>query len=143
MNALAALLLAVAPSSDQADAEARAILAIVRAREASVTQPVAVVTRPANVSPKPAKRNTYPQRSQSGRTWTGCPDWRHLTTGEHAGQFDADWLRTLDAKQLQALHADSHEGRVQWQFVQRPARTPPAVVCPDGRCPVRRVYRVR
>ncbi len=153
MRALAAIAMllcsAHATADSPADAEARAILAIVRARQVSVTQTVAAVTRPANVL-----RNMYPQRSQSGRTWTGCGDWRHLTTGAHAGQFDPAWLRTLDAQQLAALHADAHEGRVQWPLVVRPARTPAAPstshargywtterVCTKNGCTTRRVWR--
>lgn len=157
MNALAALLLLIVPA-EQADAEARARLCILRARH-NTAAPQNPASRPLSAKQQPSlgkrascctdleqRAISYPPRSQSGRRWTGCPDWRHLTTGAHAGQFDATWLRSLDANQVQALHADAHEGRVQWQYVTRPARRPVALnSCPGGQCPAptytRRVVR--
>lgn len=60
----------------------------------------------------------YPVRS-SATWWTGCNSWQHMTAGEHAGQFDTVWLRSLSWGELQSLHSDAHEGRIQWGFVRR------------------------
>lgn len=90
------------------------------------------------VKSTPARRG-YPVR---GGWWTGCPNWTHLTRGEHTGQFDHAWLRTLSNAELQSLHSDAHEGRVKWAYVVRPASsgatrqtTAPTSYCPSGRCP--------
>lgn len=54
--------------------------------------------------------------TQSGRHIT----WRHLTQGEHAGKFNAAWLQSLSRTELEQLHADEHENKVQWSRVVRP-----------------------
>lgn len=48
--------------------------------------------------------------------WSGCPNWQHLTVGEHAGKFNIEWLKSLSYHQIQSLHADDHEGRVNWNY---------------------------
>jgi hypothetical protein len=63
-----------------------------------------------------AKDIKYPLREHF---WSGCPDWRHLTSGIHAGKFDSGWLKTLSWEELQSLHSDDHEGHVQWKYVVR------------------------
>lgn len=73
----------------------------------------------ANKCPAPvAVRTGYPVR---GSWWSGCPDWTHLTRGEHAGQFPAEWLKTLTYTEVQSVHSDAHEGKVRWEYV--PGRT--------------------
>lgn len=94
-----------------------------------------VKAKPATILPKPAKRSGYPVRSG---WWTGCPNWQHLTRGEHAGKFDHAWLASLSWAELQSLHSDDHEGRVKSAYVVRPARKPAASYgsnCPNGQCP--------
>jgi hypothetical protein len=59
-------------------------------------------------------RIKYPVREHF---WTGCSDWTHLTNGVHAGKFDSTWLKLLSWQELQSLHSDDHEGKVQWKFV--------------------------
>lgn len=48
----------------------------------------------------------------------------HLSTGEHVGKFDSRWLATLSVAQLESLHSDDHEGRVDWTYAQRPPPVP-------------------
>lgn len=76
--------------------------------------------KPAPVKVRPSRRG-YPVR---GSWWSGCSSWRHLTTGEHAGKFDAAWLQTLSNAEIQSLHSDAHEGRVKWQFAVRAKAAP-------------------
>jgi hypothetical protein len=85
----------------------------------------------------------YPVR---GSWWTGCGSWRHMTQGQHAGKFDANWLRSLSNAEIQSLHSDDHEGRVKWHYVNRQvaAAQPRAFAspryqtfCPSGFCPWR------
>jgi hypothetical protein len=94
--------------------------------------PAFVVENKVPAKAAPVYPTGYPLR---GSWWTGCPDWTHLTRGEHAGKFPADWLRTLSAAEVQSLHSDDHEGRVQWGYV--PGRPPVVkqsapVFCPPG-----------
>lgn len=65
------------------------------------------------VSPKVA-RTGYPIR---GSWWTGCSSWTHLTQSVHTGKFPNSWLQTLTNQEVQSLHSDDHEHRVQWQYV--------------------------
>lgn len=44
--------------------------------------------------------------------------WVHLTQGEHHNQFDYDYLRSLSFEELQSLHSDAHEGKVNWQYAR-------------------------
>lgn len=72
-------------------------------------------------NPKPVQA-TYPTR---GSWWTFPGNTReqliyHLQLGEHAGKFDSRWLQTLTMAQLQSLHSDDHERRVNWGYVQKP-----------------------
>lgn len=60
----------------------------------------------------------YPIRD---RWWTGCSSWRHLADASaHRGKFDRDWLQDLTWPELQSLHSDDHENKVQWAYVVRP-----------------------
>lgn len=61
----------------------------------------------------------YPIR---GGWWTGCPNWTHLTIGEHTGKFDHAWLAALSNAEVQSLHSDDHEGRVKWAYAKRPGQ---------------------
>ena len=107
----------------------------------------------------------YPIRAAS-TWWSGCDGWRHLTQGDHAGLFDPNWLASLSNEEIQSLHSDHHEKRVNWDRVLRPSTAPavavastprpraaagPLVVethrrhrrrerggCPDGLCPLLR-----
>ena len=47
-------------------------------------------------------------------------DWQHLTEGEHKGKFNADWLKTLSQAEIEALHSDDHQNKIQWAYVVRP-----------------------
>lgn len=71
------------------------------------------------------ERQGYPVR---GGWWSGCPNWTHLTRGEHAGKYDPDWLKGLSNAEIQSLHADDHERRVKSQYVVRPGTTAVQVV---------------
>jgi len=64
---------------------------------------------------KQVKRVKYPLRSA---WWTGCNDWRHLANFHvHRNKFDREWLQLLTWGELQSLHSDDHEDKVQWRFV--------------------------
>lgn len=99
------------------------------------------------------ERQGYPVR---GGWWSGCPNWTHLTRGEHAGKYDPDWLKSLSNAEIQSLHADDHERRVNSQYVVRPRTTTTVTVskpvtkvnrpvssggCPGGNCPTSRHWR--
>lgn len=115
MRTLTALLLLA--SVARADVPLDLILIIEKERPATpAPTPPAPVVQPAPTPPV-ATRLGYPVR---GNWWTGCPGWQHLATGEHAGKFDNVWLTTLSWAELQSLHSDDHEGRVNWSRVQRP-----------------------
>lgn len=77
---------------------------------------------PTTPPPPPVKEKVsyrgYPLRPQS-TWWSGCGSWVHLTRGEHYGQFNPDWLRTLSWPELQSLHSDAHDHRVKWSYVVR------------------------
>lgn len=80
---------------------------------------------------------SYPLRNS---WWSGCPSWRHLSTGEHAGKFDPEWLAQLSNAEVQSLHSDDHEGRVKWDYAVRgpgkaAAKPRPTSNCPGGYCP--------
>lgn len=80
--------------------------------------------------PKVVAMPHYPVR---GGWWTGCPDWQHLTRGEHNGKFDQTWLRSLSNAEVQSLHSDDHEGHVKWEYAVRPQpvqSAPPAAAPP-------------
>lgn len=47
---------------------------------------------------------------------------QHLETGEHAGQFDPDWLRTLSQEDRDWLHSHHHAGIVDWNYAKRPGQ---------------------
>lgn len=90
-----------------------------------VTPLYAVNGAPAySAAPAYAASQGYPVRPQS--TWwtdqaTGqYVSWQHLTQGEHVGQFDPAWLQSLSFEQLQSLHADAHENKVNWNYARRP-----------------------
>lgn len=45
-------------------------------------------------------------------------NWQHLTQGEHAKQrFDSNWLQSLSQPEIEALHADLHEGTLKSGFI--------------------------
>lgn len=46
----------------------------------------------------------------------------HLDDGEHAGKFDREQLAGMTFDELRALHADDHEGVVDWAVVRRQPR---------------------
>lgn len=90
--------------------------------------------------PKATERVGYPTRSM----WWSHPGPRthanlvaHLHAGEHAGLFDPRWLASLNVDQLEALHSDHHEGKVNWAYARRPigtAKPPPKpLLSPRGR----------
>lgn len=92
------------------------------------------------VAPIPAAvtvHQGYPVRA----SWWTHPDevHAHLMSGEHRGKWDARWVAGLTRSEAESLHSDDHEGRVQWNYVVRPAKTAPAVrpkisfePCPTG-----------
>jgi hypothetical protein len=137
-HAQTALDVQIAIAIANANAEAQ-----VPAVACSPAKPAAVLTlrselRPAKSTPA---RSGYPVRSG---WWTGCPNWTHLTRGEHAGQFDHAWLQSLSNAEIQSLHADDHEGRTKWAYVVRPSASKSSAVtyqksssgsCPTGNCP--------
>lgn len=88
---------------------------------------------------KPQAR--YPLR---GSWWSGCGNWQHMTTGEHRGKFDIEWLKSLSYAELQSLHSDAHDGKVKELFVKRPTGfSNPKSGCPGGVCPQRTFFRRR
>lgn len=101
----------------------KGIFGLRRAREPyNVTERVRVS---APTAPKPTSQSPgYPLRS--GKKWSGCESWQHLTRGEHAGYFDHAWLQSLSWDELQSLHSDHHDdlkhgtNKVQWSRVVRP-----------------------
>jgi hypothetical protein len=73
---------------------------------------------PVKAAPKKAWPG-YP-RLHARQYWNGCPNWTHLTIGEHRGKFHHGWLQSLSQDAIQRLHADDHEGVVDWSSVVRP-----------------------
>lgn len=106
------------------------------------------------VSPILKVLSGYPIRPKS-TWWTGCSDWTHLANGKHVGKFPIEWLQTLSNAEVQSLHSDDHENKVNWDYV--PGRSTkatqtenvdaiapiPTVIynspiqsnCPNGNCP--------
>lgn len=86
----------------------------------------------------------YPVRSDwAANRWENWDHhWAHLTSGEHRGHFDSDWLASLSAQELYSLHADDHENRVKWQYVVRPGRAMVARRVPATYAPAQTSYRV-
>jgi len=83
-----------------------------------VKQPYTVIER-VPVTSRTGGYPTTPKQTpwtQGGKKIT----WQHLTTGEHAGKYDASWLKTLSDAEIQQLHADCHEGTVKKNFIVRP-----------------------
>lgn len=83
-----------------------------------VKQPYTVVER-VPVTSRTGGYPTTPKQTpwtQGGKKIT----WQHLTTGVHAGKYDAGWLQTLTDAEIQQLHADDHEGTVKKNFIVRP-----------------------
>jgi len=77
----------------------------------------------AALKPVPADTVRYPIRDKA-TWWSGCPTDRlaaitHMTSGDHAGLFDAVWLSKLSAEELQSLHSDHHEGCVDETKIKR------------------------
>jgi hypothetical protein len=108
----------------------------------------------------PAAAKVEPVRSLRGyplrNTWWTHPGeiHSHLLTGEHRNKWPADWLRSLTTAEAEALHADDHEGKVNWRFIYErdlPVKetfksdvNPPVNLtlpsssyqsCPGGNCP--------
>ncbi len=100
--------------------------------------PVFVVTNKMPAAPAAvATKSGYPVRS---RWWTGCNNWQHMDSGEHRGKFSRTWLASLSWAELQSLHSDNHEGKVNWQYAQPAFVTrgvssyvQPAAWCPPGK----------
>ena len=61
-------------------------------------------------------RSKYPLRAS---LWSGCNSYEHMLSGQHAGKFDSQWVRSLSWDELQSLHSDDHEGRVNWNYARR------------------------
>jgi len=78
----------------------------------TVTERVPVTSRTGGYPTTP-KQTPW---TQGGKKIT----WQHLTTGVHAGKYDASWLKTLSDAEIQQLHADCHEGTVKQNFIVRP-----------------------
>lgn len=128
---------------------------------APATKDVTAATPEDVTAPAPAETEEpeygYPSYPVRGNWWSGCPDWRHLTVGEHVGKFDPTWLSQLSNAEVQSLHSDDHENKVQWDFVVRGVKpTPPAQAkapakapakatsdCPGGFCPTGPTMRTR
>ncbi len=109
LSLILALVFAAPSFASSPDAEAAAAFAFAKAAR---ERPVVKVA---------ALRTGYPLR---GSLWSGCPNWQHLDTGEHRGKFDRAWLASLTPSEVQALHSDDHEGRVNWQYAVRPPSKP-------------------
>lgn len=72
----------------------------------------------------PVSGDSYPLRKSwwnTGQKGRFVSNYRHLTEGQHAGKFDVAWLKTLDYYELNALHSDDHDGKVNWRFAKRAA----------------------
>lgn len=86
----------------------------------------------------------YPNYPLRSKWWSGCSGWQHLTTGQHAGKFDTDWLKGLSHQEIQSLHSDDHEGKVKWDSVVRGTSSTAKAKqsdCPGGNCPTGRQRR--
>ena len=77
--------------------------------------------------------NRYQGRAASQWTFPGSTRdelTAHLMSGQHAGKFDHQQLAAMTFDELMRLHADDHEGVVDWQAVRRQplrvSRPPPA-----------------
>lgn len=145
MKVLIALLLLASPAVAQTPLDISIAIAIAEAEAASKPDVVPDNHKPTVAAPAKDKtpvqsnaaRSGYPIR---GSWWTGCPNWTHLTRGEHAGLFDHAWLQSLSNAELQSLHSDHHEGRTKWAYVVRPAAKAQPITrsssgCPGGVCP--------
>lgn len=44
---------------------------------------------------------------------------KHLSSGQHEGTFDLDWLNSLTRDELHALHSDDHEKKINWDYAVR------------------------
>lgn len=91
-------------------------------RYVMVRQPYTVTVK---VPVESASTKTWPRypTTPRQRPWTQGGrhiTWRHLTQGEHAGKFDQAWLQSLTQLEVEQLHADEHENKVQWAYVVRP-----------------------
>jgi hypothetical protein len=98
----------------------------------------AMPSKPAALKPIPADTVRYPIRDKA-TWWSGCPSDRfsaiaHLSSGDHAGLFDAAWLSTLSLEELQSLHSDHHDGCVDETRIKRAPlaaiKTKPVVPAP-------------
>lgn len=81
------------------------------------------------LAPEPAKKleqrrtSSYPVRtSPTWWKWSAGVSGRdekihHLATGEHAGKFPREWLAGLTDPELESVHSDDHDGRLQRQFI--------------------------
>jgi len=74
----------------------------------------------------PAKKQVTKQPEKEWRGyplrrgyWSGCSGWQHLASGQHMGKFNIEWLKTLSYNEIQSLHSDDHEGRVNWSYAIR------------------------
>lgn len=75
--------------------------------------------------PTPQRQVGYPLRNgtkwyvqMNGRNYSASVE--HLMSGEHRGQFDPDWLRTLSQDDRDWLHSHHHAGIVNWSYAKRP-----------------------
>lgn len=133
-----------AAANDHADYITPQAAADVAPPPAPSAKPYAPAPQAAPAAPVAPQASGYPLRS---RWYTGCSNWKHMTTAEHAGKFDAAWLQSLSWGELQSLHSDHHDelrgfGRVHWDRVVRAVSKAPAAKapvqsnCPDGMsCP--------
>lgn len=117
------------------------------AATAPARKPAALVVP--NIVQRAARRG-YPVR-QGWWTQNGqhLNSYAHLTTGRHAGKYDTAWLKGLTREEINSLHSDDHEGRVNWKYAVRPAKAPAAKAggrwvmqrfCTGNGCVWRRVW---
>lgn len=49
-----------------------------------------------------------------------CDGWHHLLESPHAHyNFDPKWLKSLSNDEIQSLHSDAHENRVNWNYARQ------------------------
>lgn len=76
----------------------------------------------------------------NGRPYSASVE--HLLQGEHAGQFDEGFLRSLSQEDLDWLHSHHHHKRVDWSYAKRPGEfTKPAETVTAAAEPKRRLVR--
>lgn len=93
----------------------------VKRKKNSAIAPVAFLEESKTVESD--KATAYPHRSSWWTVAKRYPDReamvKHLSSGQHEGTFDLDWLNSLTRDELHALHSDDHEKKINWDYAVR------------------------